>query len=329
MRLGLCCCSGNLPACFLCGAKRASIDWTKLSIAHDGFTGFAYATGDTESCSGTITIGFGDYDYNATQYFMDPADIPTDCELWQRPSSSVTNGFGGGTSAFYPCEWLWNDVRSLPCVVHRVAVESSPYSQVNSEHNIGTAITPVNAIDSADPWNREFPAISDSRCGDKVIPTQGAGAVVWECGYTNAYLSMSLRIYNAGVVGLGTSDQTVWSLTASLVTAWYGKTVRDWNGSENDQYDAVMPFFNPFTSSFAAVVQPDIPDSCFPFSSSDSTFGGGFASYRKLVDCDADFSGSNIVLPRATSGVLSTSAARASDWGITCPDDVTINLNYL
>lgn len=328
MQLGICCCGEPVLTCFKC-TKRVRVDWSKLNIVHSGFTGFAYASEDTVSCSGTGTTGSGDYDYDATQIFMDPGDIPTDCEMWQRPAASVTNGFGGGSSAFYPCEWLWNDVRSWPCVVHRVAVDSPPYQQVHSEYSIGTLITPVNGTDTADPWNRVFPTISDSRCATKVIPTQGTGAVRWECGYVNAYISLNVRIYNANVVGMGTTDQTVWYVLASTVSTYYGKTVRTWNGSENDQYDAVYPFFNTLTAGGAAVVEPAIPGSCFPFDGTWSRFGGGFASYGRLVDCAHDFTGDPISIPRLTTGALGLDASRATDYGITCPSEIEINLQYL
>jgi hypothetical protein len=333
MFLSLCCCGDLLPACFKCGTKRGRFDWSKLSIVHSGFTGFAYATEETVSCSGTNTTGSGDYTYDATQVFMDPGDIPTNCELWQRPASAVANGFGGagnsGSGSIYPCEWLWNDVRSWPSVTHRVAVDNFPYYQEHSEYSIGSLITPINATDSADPWNRVFPTITDSRCATKVIPTQGLGAVRWECGYVNSYISLSLRVYNAAVYGMGTTDQAIWYALVQATFSYYGKTNRDWNGLENDGYDAVYPFFNATTSSGAAVASPAIPQSCFPFDGTWSSFGGGFASYGRLVDCANDFNGDAISIPRLTTGALGLDASRATDYGITCPSDIEINLQYI
>lgn len=332
MQLGLCCCGDPILDCFKC-TKRARIDWSKLNIVHSGFTGFAYASEDTVSCSGTITTGLGDYDYDATQLFMDPGDIPTNCELWQGPASTITNGFGSGQSGtslpLYPCEWLWNDVRSWPCVVHRVAVDNPPYQQVHSEYSIGALFTPVNGTDAVNPWNRVFPTITDSRCATKVIPTQGLGAVRWECGHIRAWIALSLRVYNAAGTGLGTSDQALWLAYAWVVAMSYGKTQRTWNGLQNDSADSVSPIFNPTTSGGAMVLPPAIPSSCFPFSGTFNSSGGAFVSYRKLVDCAQDFNGDPIVLPRVTTGAYAMEASRATDWGITCPTDIEINLQYL
>jgi len=332
MQLGMCCCGDPVLSCFRCN-KRVRVDWSKIDVTHSGFTGFAYASEDTVSCSGTITTGSGDYTYDATQVFMDPGDIPTNCELWQGPASTITNGFGssqsGTTLPQYPCEWLWNDVRAYPCVVHRVAVENFPYYQEHSEYDIGTLFTPVNATDSANPWNRVFPTITDSRCGTKVIPTQGLGALRWECGYIQAWIALSVRVYNATGTGFGTSDQALWLVYAWVVATAYGKTNRDWNGLENDSADSVRPLFNPTTSGGAMVLPPAIPTSCYPYSGTFNNDGGAFVSYRKLVDCSADFGGDPIVIPRVTTGTYAMPASRATEWGITCPDEIEINLRYL
>lgn len=200
MHVGRCCNCGDQMPCLGCPNKRFRINWSKIGITHSGFSGFAYNNGDSETCSGTETNGFGDWTWDGTQYYKSPNDIPTTLDLWQQPSDTITNGYGAQGSltpsgTLYPCQWLWNDVAIYDTVGHRVAVTTSPYSQVHSELEVGTPYEPLNATDSESPWNRVITAITDSRCGTKVIPTAGSAAVRWEC-YSmpvTTYLNLTIR----------------------------------------------------------------------------------------------------------------------------------------
>jgi hypothetical protein len=221
--------------CFGCGNKRFRINWAKIAIAHSGFSGFAYSNGDSETCSGSDTNVFGDWTWNGTQYYKSPNEIPTELDLWQQPSDTITNGYGASGSftpsgTLFPCQWLWNDVAIYNTIGHRVAVTSSPYSQVHSEIEVGTPYEPVNAIDPASPWNRVITPITDSRCGTKVIPSAGSAAVRWECYSMPVTTYIALRILTINTSETITDTITTSGVWAAPSTISGNITVEVWGG---------------------------------------------------------------------------------------------------
>lgn len=321
MQLGMCCC-GEPYSCFGCGNKRFRIDWTKIDVTHDGFSGFAYDDGDTNSCSGTTTTVNGDITWSATQYFKSPNQIPTDLVLWQAPAATTTNGYGSnrtGTSVnSFPCQWLWNDVTAIPAVYHTVASKNFPAVQVNSEFELGTLYEPVNATDSSDPWNRVLTAISDSRCGTYVL---SGSSVVWTCRTEPIFTAVRVWIETIGTV----DPIKYWRADVFVTFVNTALTNRDWwDISQADAADTAG-FYGALPAASI------IPYSCIDFKPAGGGVfsmpaGGGFAIYRKEIDCANDFLGDPIEL---THEPTAYSPRRDTFLGITCPSIMTINLRYL
>jgi hypothetical protein len=316
MFMSLCCCGDPYP-CFGCANKRFRIDWSKITVTHGGFSGFAYSDGDTNACNGVYTAPLGDITWSATQYFKSPNGIPTTLELWQAPAATITNGFGsnqtGTTVNVYPCQWLWNDCTAIPAVYHSVASKNFPAVQVNSELEVGTLYEPVNAVNASDPWNRVITTISDSRCTTLVMT---GSTQRWTCRTEIIFTAIRVYIETISAVKYWRADAFVTFVTAAITNrSW-------WSISETDPAD---------TAGFGLPGYPDIPYACIDFKppgggAFSMPSGGGFAIYRKEVDCSNDFDGSGIVL---THEPTAYNPRRDTFLGITCPSTMTIALNYL
>jgi hypothetical protein len=323
MRLGLCCCGGLIP-CFGCGNKRFQSTFERIGVEHSGFSGFQFSSGQSVSCSGTESTILGEYSWSGTQYFVSPNDIPTNLQLWRQPEGVIKNGYGYLGLLQNRCQWIWNDLTIYKTVGHRVAVRSFlPYLQVHSQMDVIGSYAPVNAVDPADPWNKEI-ELTDSRCNQKVIEseTNNTTAVRWECYSMPVYTALLLSIQPKVT---GNEVQHFWDLRVFVTFGTTAVTNRSWTGRpENDPFDAVAPFVRPFVNGTnTPVTGPTGPYPCFPFFQTPHPYGAGFVAYRKEVKCNEDFNREPVVLELDDNIYI---PRRYTVLGITCPQTITLTL---
>lgn len=260
------------------------------------------------TASDTTSYNGGDAVINA--YNPDIAAIDGTHDLWKRSSGSAF-GYGQKVGSS-ECQWLWNDVLAAPSLwlwPNFLNCNSPffppPYTPADIRD--GTPYVPVNAIDSANPWDKVLIANPDSDCSNCFCA--GCGSMGgnprghYRCGNIVYYSAGSLYIVEGGAPAgsppiytpIGTGHYYwIFEFKAAGGASWkYNKNVatgaspvvRTAGGSGG-------------TLGTDLLVTPDLGGHVVGGIAFDATHESLITiQYAKEIDCETDFEGNPIVIP--------------------------------
>lgn len=293
---------------------------------------YAYTTAsDTFTYSGGTAV--------ANVYNPDVTAIGTYKDLWRRPNSAAF-GYGQRTGTS-DCQWLWNNPLAVqskwfdPNNAYSCPPGGPPY--LGGSITDLTPYTPVNAIDSASPWDRVLITNPDYDCNTCVC----AG-----CGGTSAtnprqhYRCGNFVYYSAGVLYIAESTAPAGSppIFAGSITGggyWY------WVFEFRAQATCSWSYNRTSPPGASEIHDASSPAGTYGIDvvNVEPAFGGHVVGgralnngdqqqavwirYVKEIDCDTDFEGTAVTLPFDR---ISTSPAGRIFTMTTYPASVSIEL---
>lgn len=296
-----CRCTPEVFTCIPGCSKSGLFDYSKISLTMTAPT-YSYTT-----ASDSFTYNGGDAVANV--YNSDVTGIDGTHDLWKRPNSSAV-GYGQKTGSS-ECQWLWNNPIAVPSLwlwPNFLNCNSPffPLPYTAAEIRDGTPYVPVNAIDSADPWDRVLVTNPDTDCGNCFCA--GCGSMFsnprghYRCGNIVYYSAGSLYVIEGGAPA-GSPPIYTPSGTGYYYWIFEFKASSAESFSYNKNISGGSPIVRTAGSSAGTfgidfVTKPDFGGHVVGGIALDSIHESLITiQYAKEIDCDTDFEGSPIVIP--------------------------------
>lgn len=237
----------------------------------------------------------------ANIYNADISAVGPGKTLYRRPNSSAF-GYGQKTGSS-DCQWLWNDPIAVPSMwLYPNFTNCGSGSAVPGSISDGTPYVPVNAIDSASPWDRQLIANPDYLCS--TCYCSGCGSFLgnprghYMCGNILYYSSAVLYIIEGGAPA---GSPPYYNPAGS--GHWYWildfKAFGGWSWSYNsDSLLQRQAGSSGGTWGISYFAMPSFGGHVVGGTALDGAFESLVVlQYAKEIDCDTDFEGTPITLP--------------------------------